>query len=160
MLYMLFLLVLGGVLLLVFSSSPFFGVFGILVQALSFSILLCLYGSPFFGLLVILIYIGGMMVVFLFSTILSAERYPSIGVWEAFLFWFGLGVLICPLVCSWKVSLESMGFLALELEAGSFGEIFGSLSVFTCLVAVVLLVALMVVLTFGFEHSRGSLRKL
>nr|YP_009545853.1 NADH dehydrogenase subunit 6 [Ophioceres incipiens]AYO99645.1 NADH dehydrogenase subunit 6 [Ophioceres incipiens] len=153
------LLVVFGSCLLIFSNSPYFGVFGVLTQSLAFSVLLCFFGVPFFGLLIVLIYIGGMLVVFLFSTILSAERYPSTGSWEVLLFSGGLSTFIYPLLYSWETNVESLGFLTLESES-NLGEIFGCLGIFTCLVGIVLLVALMVVLTFGFEHGYGQLRKL
>ena len=70
------LIIFGGLIIL-FRGSPYFGLFGVLVQSLGYSIYLFFGELPFFGLLVILVYVGGMLVVFLFSTILSAERYPG-----------------------------------------------------------------------------------
>jgi NADH-quinone oxidoreductase subunit J len=79
MMYILTSLLIGGRAIVLFRRSPYFGIFGVLVQALGFSGLLCFFGAPFFGLLLVLVYVGGMLVVFLFSTVLSAERYPESG---------------------------------------------------------------------------------
>uniref|UniRef100_A0AAU6PX90 NADH-ubiquinone oxidoreductase chain 6 n=1 Tax=Ophionereis sp. TaxID=3135531 RepID=A0AAU6PX90_9ECHI len=147
-------------LIILFSSSPYFGVFGVLLQALSFSVLLCIYGMPFFGLLVVLIYVGGMLIVFLFSTVLSAERFPSAGYWEILVFWFVIGGLSLPYLVGWEARLfQDLSFLPLGCEVG-LGEVFGGLSIITCFIAFVLLVALMVVLCFGYEHTQNNLRKL
>nr|YP_010120069.1 NADH dehydrogenase subunit 6 [Amphioplus laevis]QRC36800.1 NADH dehydrogenase subunit 6 [Amphioplus laevis] len=151
-------LILGG--LVVFSArSPYYGIFGILLQAISFSGLFCIFGFPFFGLLMILIYVGGMLIIFLFSTVLSAERYPESGWLEVVFFWVSFSLLSYPLVDSWGGELNSLSSLGLGNEAG-LGEVFSLFGSLTVLVVVVLLVALMVVLAFGFENSEESLRKL
>ena len=143
-----------------FSHSPFFGVFGVLLHALGHSGLLCLLGVPFFSLLTIVIYVGGMLIVFLFSTVLSAERYPEFDFFLFCMCFLGLFLLRFPLVggSSYGVS-KAESFAGLVLTEGFFRQYacFGSI---TCLVGVVLLMALVAVLEFGFEHSRGALRKL
>ena len=77
MLPVILLLIDGGRLFLLFSSSPFFSVFGVLLHSVAHARLLRLLGVSFFALLIIIVYVGGMLVVFLFSTVLSAERYPE-----------------------------------------------------------------------------------
>nr|YP_009732649.1 NADH dehydrogenase subunit 6 [Ophiarachnella gorgonia]QHT54256.1 NADH dehydrogenase subunit 6 [Ophiarachnella gorgonia] len=152
-------LIIVSSLVIFFSGSPYFALFGVLLQALAFSMFLCFYGFPFFGLLIVLIYVGGMLIVFLFSTILCAERFPEIKGFELFIFWFGLSFLFCPLIGSWEPSLLGFSYTAISSEL-ELGEIFGLLGIFTFLVALVLLLALIVVLSLGFEHTKLSLRKL
>ena len=64
-----------GAFILIFSQTPFYSLFGVLLVALCHSFLLALMGAPFYSALLIIIYAGGMLVVFLFSTILSADRF-------------------------------------------------------------------------------------
>jgi len=151
-------IILGGRIVL-FRQSPYFGIFGVLIQALSLARLLSLFGFPFFALLLVLIYVGGMLIIFLFSTVLSAERYPSSG-WEQILvFSFILRLCAFPIISCWAPSLEALSRLTLYSE-NILGVAFGPFGYITLLVVYILLIALVVVLYFGFEHSRESIRKI
>nr|YP_025945.1 NADH dehydrogenase subunit 6 [Ophiura luetkenii]AAO65637.1 NADH dehydrogenase subunit 6 [Ophiura luetkenii] len=149
----------SGCLVLVFSGSPYFGLFGVLLQSIGFSLLLFLLGLPFFSLLTVLVYVGGMMIVFLFSTILSAERYPGSSWSEFLVFLFSICLLVIPSLSPWFLSARNVSMSSLSSELG-FCEVFNSLGYFTCFLAFILLVALVVVLVISFEHSQSSLRKL
>ena len=153
------MIILLGRLVLVFSGSPYFGLFGVLIQSIGFSLYLFFCGLPFFGLLMVLVYVGGMMVVFLFSTILSAERYPGTSWREFFVFSLCLILLVYPSLSSWHLFGSPLSLGGLRRELG-YMEVFKSLGLLTCLIAFVLLVALVVVLIVGFEHRERSLRKL
>nr|AYO99697.1 NADH dehydrogenase subunit 6 [Ophiosteira sp. Op725.7] len=152
------IILLGG-LILVFSGSPYYGLLGVLIQSVGFSLYLFLWGLPFFSLLLILIYIGGMLIVFLFSTILSAERYPSSSWVEVLIFFSGSLVIMLPLNFVWHFGVLSYSMCSLSSELGFLG-IFGNLWLVTCLIALILLVALVVVLVIAFEHGKLSLRSL
>jgi NADH-ubiquinone/plastoquinone oxidoreductase chain 6. len=151
-------LILGGFIVF-FRPSPYFGVLGILIQALKFSIILRLFGFPFFGLLVTLIYVGGLLVVFLFSTILSAERKPEFKPGELFLFGLGGSFLFLSFMNN-NIPLRSppnINSLPSEFE---LGELFWSFSLISVGAAWFLLVVLMAVLCVRFEHNQLSLRSI
>nr|YP_010570400.1 NADH dehydrogenase subunit 6 [Ophiophthalmus serratus]UZG65888.1 NADH dehydrogenase subunit 6 [Ophiophthalmus serratus] len=150
-----------GSLILFFSSSPYFGVFGVLIQAISFALILSVLGCPFFGLLIILIYIGGLLIVFLFSTILSAEGHPNINTSEVFLFWGSINFLFFINNNNNNNNLFNniFDFNSLSGEC-NFGELFGILSLFTLSLGLFLLIALISILYISFEHSRANIRYL
>nr|YP_009545879.1 NADH dehydrogenase subunit 6 [Ophioplinthus brevirima]AYO99671.1 NADH dehydrogenase subunit 6 [Ophioplinthus brevirima] len=152
-------MVLFGGLVLVFSGSPYYGLFGVLIQSVGFSLYLFLWGLPFFSLLLVLIYIGGMLIVFLFSTILSAERFPGSSWVEVLVFLLGGLALLIPVSYSWHFGDLLVSLCSLTSELGFLG-VFGDLWVVTCLVALILLLALVVVLVVAFEHGKVSLRSL
>lgn len=87
-----------GSMVILFSISPYFGIFGVLLQSVRLSGLLCFFGSPLISLLLIVIYIGGMLVVFLFSRVLCAEPYPEIDGFKVALCFLGLFILVFPLI--------------------------------------------------------------
>ena len=62
-----------------FSSkpSPIYGGLGLIVSGVGCGIVLN-FGGSFLGLMVFLIYLGGMMVVFGYTTAMATEQYPEI----------------------------------------------------------------------------------
>ncbi len=159
MLPLVLLLIEGGVLFLIFSSSPFFSVFGVLAHCLGHAVLLSFIGLPFLSLLLIVVYAGGMLVVFLFSTVLSAEQNPSVD-WPFFiLFWLGLSILSLPFsLGGWSPYLEE-SYEALVLVE-RFTSLFLGVGLVSLIVGVILLATLIAVLELGFEHGLKRLRKL
>jgi NADH:ubiquinone oxidoreductase subunit 6 (subunit J) len=110
--------------------------------------------------LLVLVYIGGMLIIFLFSTVLRAERYPESGWQEFMIFWPIVCLLSYPfLKMTWAVKERGVSQVVLIKESG-LGTVFGDFGIYTCVVAFILLVALIVVLVLGFEHGRETLRKL
>nr|YP_009545880.1 NADH dehydrogenase subunit 6 [Ophiosteira antarctica]AYO99672.1 NADH dehydrogenase subunit 6 [Ophiosteira antarctica] len=152
-------IILFGGLVLMFSGSPYYGLLGVLIQSGGFSLYLFLWGLPFFSLLLILIYIGGMLIVFLFSTILSAERYPGSSWVEVLVFLWGSLIILIPINFDWHFGDLNYSMCSLSSELGFLG-VFGDLWLVTCLIALILLVTLVVVLIIAFEHSKISLRSL
>uniref|UniRef100_A0AAU6QD93 NADH-ubiquinone oxidoreductase chain 6 n=1 Tax=Ophiothrix sp. TaxID=2909811 RepID=A0AAU6QD93_9ECHI len=148
-----------GALILVFSQTPFYSLFGVLLVSISHSFLIAFLGAPFYSGLLLIIYAGGMLVVFLFSTILSADRFfifsrsyftPSV-----------LGVLLFLLPIMGSPSNLS----GADNEFGRGGweilSAFYNLSGFIlCVVGAALLVCLVGVLQVSFEHGRKQLRRL
>ena len=67
-----------GSTLVFYRLSPYFGALGLVIVAISGCIMSGLLGHSFVALVLILIYMGGMLVVFVYSTAISAERYPVV----------------------------------------------------------------------------------
>ena len=61
-----------------YSLSPYYGALGLVLVAVCGCVFCSLVGLSFVALILILVYIGGMMVVFVYSTAISAERYPMV----------------------------------------------------------------------------------
>ncbi|WP_411017576.1 NADH-quinone oxidoreductase subunit J, partial [Salmonella sp. s51090] len=61
-----------------YRLSPYYGALGLVLVAVSGCFLCSLVNLSFVALILLLIYVGGMLVVFVYSTALSAERYPVI----------------------------------------------------------------------------------
>ena len=76
--YAVLVLMFFGRTLVFYSLSPYYGALGLVIVALSGCLLCRLLGFSFVALVMILIYVGGMLVVFVYSTAISAERYPMV----------------------------------------------------------------------------------
>lgn len=147
-----------GRLVLVFSNSPFYSVFGVLGVALSHAFVFALMGLSFLSLLLVIIYAGGMLVVFLFSTILSADRSPSFSFSLFMLRLIGVFLTFCPLVKK-NYNIAAKSFTKLSLQK-SLTAMYSKWGAVLCVVGVALLFALIGVLRLGFEHGVKSLRRL
>uniref|UniRef100_A0AAU6PWX0 NADH-ubiquinone oxidoreductase chain 6 n=1 Tax=Ophiomusa kimblae TaxID=3135533 RepID=A0AAU6PWX0_9ECHI len=149
-----------GAAFLVCSEAPSYGVFGVLSQAVGYLFLLSFFGCPFLGLLLLLVYVGGMLIVFLFSSLLSAESYPKMSRMEVIVFSLALVGLCAPFTGSWQ-SGQSVSLTLLPLGAESSLEILFSVAgLLTCAMGLALFVSLIVVLMVSFEHTKSALRPL
>lgn len=80
MLYALTFLLLGMLVVIVVlatNPAPFYGVFNLVLVALLCCGVTILHGGTFLSLVLLLIYIGGMLVVFIYSSALSADKDPE-----------------------------------------------------------------------------------
>nr|YP_009368099.1 NADH dehydrogenase subunit 6 [Lepilemur randrianasoloi]ADP68139.1 NADH dehydrogenase subunit 6 [Lepilemur randrianasoloi]ADP68152.1 NADH dehydrogenase subunit 6 [Lepilemur randrianasoloi] len=122
MIYMMFLLSVVFVLgFMSFSSkpSPIYGGVGLVVSGAVGCIIIMGFGGSFVGLMVFLVYLGGMLVVFGYTTAMATEEYPetwgsSVVVWGSLL----MGLVMELLVVVWVMGQDSfevvVGFDDLE----------------------------------------------
>ena len=77
LIYFLSLLIWTGCLGTSLKPSPIYGGLCLIVSGCSGCLAVLGLGGSFLGLMVFLIYLGGMMVVFGYTTAMSAEEYPE-----------------------------------------------------------------------------------
>nr|YP_010297319.1 NADH dehydrogenase subunit 6 [Astriclypeus mannii]UML37546.1 NADH dehydrogenase subunit 6 [Astriclypeus mannii] len=142
--YLSLVFMLIGSTLVFYSLSPYYSALGLVVVSVSGCVVLGLLGGSFIAMILLLVYMGGMLVVFAYSSAISAERFPSVSNFSEIV---GLSVLFG----SWVVfSFEnfqdlSNNFYSLVsgeslLGSGTFyneGGILVILGVFVLLVALV-----------------------
>nr|YP_010429163.1 NADH dehydrogenase subunit 6 [Mastomys angolensis]USQ66586.1 NADH dehydrogenase subunit 6 [Mastomys angolensis] len=75
--FILSLVFLGGCLGLALKPSPIYGGLCLIVSGFVGCFMVLGFGGSFMGLLVFLIYLGGMMVVFGYTTAMATEEYPE-----------------------------------------------------------------------------------
>nr|YP_009414964.1 NADH dehydrogenase subunit 6 [Allocebus trichotus]AIW64361.1 NADH dehydrogenase subunit 6 [Allocebus trichotus]AIW64374.1 NADH dehydrogenase subunit 6 [Allocebus trichotus] len=115
MAYTIFLL--SNVLVLSFMSfsskpSPIYGGVGVIVSGAIGCIIIMSFGVSFMGLMVFLIYLGGMLVVFGYTTAMATEEYPeawgsNVVVWGALL----VGVVMEFLMVGWLLNYDEVGMV-------------------------------------------------
>nr|YP_010042719.1 NADH dehydrogenase subunit 6 [Pentaceraster mammillatus]QPC56366.1 NADH dehydrogenase subunit 6 [Pentaceraster mammillatus]WRK21217.1 NADH dehydrogenase subunit 6 [Pentaceraster mammillatus] len=145
-----------GSTLVFYSLSPYYGALGLVMVAVSGCLLCSLLGFSFVALILILIYMGGMLVVFVYSTAISAERYPvvsnflEVGILGFLVvFWasFNFSSFLNSLPCGWAFFTEE------DFLGGSL--LYFSMGWYLLLGGYVLLVALVgaLVVTYGSDYS-------
>nr|WCR48314.1 NADH dehydrogenase subunit 6 [Otomys typus helleri] len=75
--FVLSLLFLTGCLGLALKPSPIYGGLGLVVSGFIGCLMVLGFGGSFLGLMVFLVYLGGMMVVFGYTTAMATEEYPE-----------------------------------------------------------------------------------
>nr|YP_010429215.1 NADH dehydrogenase subunit 6 [Praomys jacksoni]USQ66703.1 NADH dehydrogenase subunit 6 [Praomys jacksoni] len=88
--YILSLVFLGGCIGLALKPSPIYGGLGLIISGFVGCLMILGFGGSFLGLLVFLIYLGGMLVVFGYTTAMATEEYPE--TWSSS--WLVFGFLI------------------------------------------------------------------
>nr|YP_009115785.1 NADH dehydrogenase subunit 6 [Temnopleurus hardwickii]AJC10793.1 NADH dehydrogenase subunit 6 [Temnopleurus hardwickii] len=76
--YFTLVMMLFGSTLVFYSFSPYFSALGLVIVSVSGCVSLSFIGSPFISLVLLLVYMGGMLVVFAYSSAISAERFPVV----------------------------------------------------------------------------------
>lgn len=76
--YLCFILMLMGRTLVFYRLSPYYSALGLVMVAISGCITLSLFGKAFVAMVLLLVYMGGMLVVFAYSSAISAERFPTV----------------------------------------------------------------------------------
>nr|AUR27121.1 NADH dehydrogenase subunit 6 [Smicrornis brevirostris] len=86
--------VLGG-LAVASNPSPYYGVVGLVVASIAGCGWLISLGVSFVSLVLVMVYLGGMLVVFVYSVSLAADPYPeSWGDWRVVGYVVGLGLVV------------------------------------------------------------------
>nr|YP_010436667.1 NADH dehydrogenase subunit 6 [Garrulax courtoisi]UTA95883.1 NADH dehydrogenase subunit 6 [Garrulax courtoisi] len=160
------LFVLGG-LAVSSNPSPYYGVVGLVVASIAGCGWLVSLGVSFVSLVLVMVYLGGMLVVFVYSVSLAADPYPEAwGDWGVVGYGFGMAlVLVVGVVLSGVyealVSAGTVNNAGLELVRLDFGGVamFYSWGAGLFLVGGWgLLLTLFVVLELVRGLSRGAIR--
>nr|UAV88559.1 NADH dehydrogenase subunit 6 [Camelidae sp. PDM-2021] len=97
-----------------FSSkpSPIYGGLGLIVSGGVGCMIVLSYGGSFLGLMVFLIYLGGMMVVFGYTTAMATEQYPEVWVSnKTVLGAFTFGLVVEMLMVVYVLKGEEVDFI-------------------------------------------------
>nr|YP_004123530.1 NADH dehydrogenase subunit 6 [Podoces hendersoni]ADD53017.1 NADH dehydrogenase subunit 6 [Podoces hendersoni] len=93
-LFMSLCFVLGG-LAVASNPSPYYGVVGLVVASIAGCGWLVSMGVSFVSLVLVMVYLGGMLVVFVYSVSLAADPYPeSWGSWRVIGYGVGMGLVV------------------------------------------------------------------
>nr|YP_006460055.1 NADH dehydrogenase subunit 6 [Ithaginis cruentus]AEH05151.1 NADH dehydrogenase subunit 6 [Ithaginis cruentus] len=157
-----------GALAVASNPSPYYGVVGLVLASVVGCGWLVNLGVSFVSLVLFMIYLGGMLVVFVYSVSLAADPYPEAwGSWRVVSYGLGFVLVVCVgvvfggLVDFWKmgvVTVDSGGVSFVRLDFSGVA-VFYSYGVWLFLVAGWgLLLALFVVLELVRGLSRGAIR--
>nr|YP_009112029.1 NADH dehydrogenase subunit 6 [Pyrrhocorax graculus]AIB03733.1 NADH dehydrogenase subunit 6 [Pyrrhocorax graculus] len=165
-LFMSLCFVLGG-LAVASNPSPYYGVVGLVVASIAGCGWLVSMGVSFVSLVLVMVYLGGMLVVFVYSVSLAADPYPeSWADWRVVGYGVGMGLVVV-------VGVVMGGFSEVFVEAETVNNVglswvrldFSGVAMFYSLGAGLFLIAgwgllltLFVVLELVRGLSRGAIR--
>nr|QOD97713.1 NADH dehydrogenase subunit 6 [Rynchops niger] len=159
--------VLGG-LAVASNPSPYYGVIGLVLASVAGCGWLLSLGASFVSLVLFMVYLGGMLVVFVYSVSLAADPYPEawgdwrvVGYGVAFALVLVVGAVVSGFVECWNsgvVTVDSGGVFSVRLDFS------GVAMFYSCGVGMFLaagwglLLTLFVVLELVRGLSRGAIR--
>nr|YP_009180464.1 NADH dehydrogenase subunit 6 [Padda oryzivora]ALL97376.1 NADH dehydrogenase subunit 6 [Padda oryzivora] len=149
------------------NPSPYYGVMGLVVAAVAGCGWLVSLGVSFVSLVLVMVYLGGMLVVFVYSVSLAADPYPESWVdWGVVGYGFGMGLVVMVGLVVGGVfgvmvgegTVDSGGLLSVRLDFSGVA-VFYSYGVGLLLIGGWgLLLTLFVVLELVRGLSRGAIR--
>nr|YP_010000767.1 NADH dehydrogenase subunit 6 [Aleadryas rufinucha]QOD96679.1 NADH dehydrogenase subunit 6 [Aleadryas rufinucha] len=158
--------ILGG-LAVASNPSPYYGVVGLVVASIAGCGWLVSLGVSFVSLVLVMVYLGGMLVVFVYSVSLAADPYPEAwGNWRVVGYGLGMGLVVGIGIVAGgfigvSVGVETVNNVGLSLIRSDFSGVamFYSRGAELFLIAGwSLLLTLFVVLELVRGLSRGAIR--
>nr|YP_008082545.1 NADH dehydrogenase subunit 6 [Nematalosa come]AGL45313.1 NADH dehydrogenase subunit 6 [Nematalosa come] len=157
-----------GIVAVASNPAPYYGALGLVVSSGFGCAILALLGMPFLALALFLIYLGGMLVVFGYSSALAADPFPESwgdeSVFEYAAFYFLLIVVgllyFGPTAYNFSAGVLSSvkEFLVVRSDVAGVAVLYGVGGMLMLFCAWVLLLTLFVVLELTRGLSRGALR--
>nr|AUR26900.1 NADH dehydrogenase subunit 6 [Acanthiza nana]AUR27225.1 NADH dehydrogenase subunit 6 [Acanthiza nana] len=158
--------VLGG-LAVASNPSPYYGVVGLVVASIAGCGWLVSLGVSFVSLVLVMVYLGGMLVVFVYSVSLAADPYPeSWGDWRVVGYGVGLGLIVGVGVIMGGLSeclleggtVNSTGMSSVRLDFSGVASFYSRGAGLFLIAGWGLLLTLFVVLELVRGLSRGAIR--
>nr|YP_009991855.1 NADH dehydrogenase subunit 6 [Pterocles burchelli]QNN84716.1 NADH dehydrogenase subunit 6 [Pterocles burchelli] len=159
--------VLGG-LAVASNPSPYYGVVGLVLASVVGCGWLLSLGLSFVALVLFMVYLGGMLVVFVYSVSLAADPFPEawgdwrvVGYGVGFIVVLGVGVVMGGLVEGWKFGLEtidSAGVFSVRVDFSGVAMLYSQGVGMLLVAGWGLLLTLFVVLELVRGLSRGAIR--
>nr|BAV78738.1 NADH dehydrogenase subunit 6 [Grus japonensis]BAV78739.1 NADH dehydrogenase subunit 6 [Grus japonensis] len=159
--------VLGG-LAVASNPSPYYGVVGLVLASVVGCGWLLSLGVSFVSLVLFMVYLGGMLVVFVYSVSLAADPYPEAwGDWRVVGYIVGLvlvlimGVVVGGFVEGWNlgvVTVDSGGMFSVRLDFSGVAMFYSRGAGLFLVAGWGLLLTLFVVLELVRGLSRGAIR--
>nr|YP_010265263.1 NADH dehydrogenase subunit 6 [Calidris alpina]UIP57017.1 NADH dehydrogenase subunit 6 [Calidris alpina] len=159
--------VLGG-LAVASNPSPYYGVVGLVLASVAGCGWLLSLGVSFVSLVLFMVYLGGMLVVFVYSVSLAADPFPEawgdwrvVGYGVSFVLVVIVGMVIGGLVECWKVgvvTVDSGGMFSVRLDFSGVAMFYSDGVGMFLVAGWGLLLTLFVVLELVRGLSRGAIR--
>nr|UPO66939.1 NADH dehydrogenase subunit 6 [Butastur indicus] len=108
--------VLGG-LAVASNPSPYYGVVGLVLGSVVGCGWLVSLGMPFVALVLFMVYLGGMLVVFVYSVCLAADPFPETwGDWRVLGYGAGMVLVLVVGVAIWGVECWKVGVITVDSD--------------------------------------------
>nr|UFA46423.1 NADH dehydrogenase subunit 6 [Horornis ruficapilla]UFA46436.1 NADH dehydrogenase subunit 6 [Horornis ruficapilla]UFA46449.1 NADH dehydrogenase subunit 6 [Horornis ruficapilla]UFA46462.1 NADH dehydrogenase subunit 6 [Horornis ruficapilla]UFA46475.1 NADH dehydrogenase subunit 6 [Horornis ruficapilla] len=149
------------------NPSPYYGVVGLVVASVAGCGWLVSLGASFVSLVLVMVYLGGMLVVFVYSVSLAADPYPEAwSDWGVVGYGFGMGlVVVVGLVVGGVFELlveggtvNNSGLMSVRLDFGGVAMLYSWGAGLFLVGGWGLLLTLFVVLELVRGLSRGAIR--